>query len=209
MPNDSPNELPDERAVAVIGTYGEKRISSPSKACSTRPLKKLWVSGIEYEAVRDNPTFHPGRCARILLNGAEIGWIGEASPKVLDNYGVGTAAYIAQFDITKIFEARVTGQKFKPLPKFPASTRDLAIVCGKETPAASLEKAIRGAAGNLLEKLELFDVYTGAQVGEGKKSVAYTVTLRAADRTLTVEEGDRTVSKILRALQEIGAQLRA
>jgi len=209
MPNGSPDELPDERAVAVIGTYGEKEDFFAIKGMLEETFKKLWVSGIEYEAVRDNPTFHPGRCARILLNGEEIGWIGEASPKVLNNYGVGTAAYIAQFDITKIFEARVTGQKFKPLPKFPASTRDLAIVCAKETPAASLEKAIRGAAGNLLEKLELFDVYTGAQVGEGKKSVAYTVTLRAADRTLTVEEGDRTVAKILRALQELGAQLRA
>ncbi|MBP6887038.1 MAG: phenylalanine--tRNA ligase subunit beta [Oscillospiraceae bacterium] len=204
-----PDELPDERAVAVIGAYGEKEDFFAVKGMLDEAFKKLWIPGIEYEAAHGNPTFHPGRCAKILLNGEPIGWIGEAAPKVLANYGVDTGAYLAQFDIAKIFDARVTGQKFKPLPKFPAATRDLAIVCGLETPAAALERAIRSAAGNLLEKLELFDVYTGAQVGEGKKSVAYTVTLRAADRTLTVEESDRAVAKILRALQEIGAVLRA
>lgn len=204
-----PDELPDERAVAVIGAYGEKEDFFAVKGMLDEAFKKLWIPGIEYEAAHGNPTFHPGRCAKILLNGEPIGWIGEAAPKVLANYGVDTGAYLAQFDIAKIFDARVTGQKFKPLPKFPAATRDLAIVCGLETSAAALERAIRSAAGNLLEKLELFDVYTGAQVGEGKKSVAYTVTLRAADRTLTVEESDRAVAKILRALQEIGAVLRA
>lgn len=209
LPKDAPDELPDERTVAVVGAYGEKEDFFAIKGMLEEAFKKLWVPGIAYEAVHDNPTFHPGRCAKILLNGEPVGWVGEAAPKVLTNYGVDTGAYLAQFDVAKIFDARVTGQKFKPLPKFPAATRDLAIVCGLATPAAALEQAIRAAAGNLLEKLELFDVYTGAQVGEGKKSLAYAVTLRAADRTLTVEESDRAVAKILRALQEIGAALRA
>ncbi|MBQ8669736.1 MAG: phenylalanine--tRNA ligase subunit beta, partial [Oscillospiraceae bacterium] len=96
-----------------------------------------------------------------------------------------------------------------PLPKFPASARDLAILCDDATPVRDLERAIRSASGKLLEKLELFDVYRGKQIEEGKKSVAYNLVLRAADRTLTVEEADNVVKKVLKALDAIGATLRS
>ena len=139
----------------------------------------------------------------------KIGVIGEIAPAVLDNYGIGTRAYVATLDIADIFDARIVEKKFKPTPKFPASTRDLAIICDDELPAASLEKAIRAGAGKLLEKVELFDVYKGSSIAEGKKSVAYTMTLRAADRTLTVEECDRAVNKVLKELANIGAELRS
>ena len=108
-----------------------------------------------------------------------------------------------------IFASRDTERTFKPTPRFPASTRDLAIICDDELPAASLEKAIRAGAGKLLEKVELFDVYKGASIASGKKSVAYTMTLRAPDRTLTVEECDRAVNKVLKELSNLGAQLRS
>ena len=108
-----------------------------------------------------------------------------------------------------IFENRIAEKKFKPTPRFPASGRDLAIICDDEIPAASLEKAIRAGAGKLIEKVELFDVYKGASVAPGKKSVAYSMTLRAPDRTLTVEECDRAVAKVLKELEKLGAKIRA
>ncbi len=209
LPKESADILPEERGVAVIGSYGEKEDFFALKGIVLEALDKLGVYGVEFTANKENPTFHRGRCADISIGEKKIGVIGEVAPAVLDNYGIGTRAYVATLDIADIFDARVVEKKFKPTPKFPASTRDLAIICDDELPAASLEKAIRAGAGKLLEKVELFDVYKGASIAEGKKSVAYTMTLRAADRTLTVEECDRAVNKVLKELANIGAELRS
>ena len=209
LPAESADILPEERGVAVIGSYGEKEDFFAMKGIILEALDKLGVYGVEFTANKENPTFHRGRCADISIGEKKIGEIGEISPAVLDNYGIGTRAYVATLDIADIFDARIVEKKFKPTPKFPASTRDLAIICDDELPAASLEKAIRAGAGKLLEKVELFDVYKGSSIAEGKKSVAYTMTLRAADRTLTVEECDRAVNKVLKELANIGAELRS
>ncbi|MBR2041654.1 MAG: phenylalanine--tRNA ligase subunit beta [Oscillospiraceae bacterium] len=209
LPAESADILPEERGVAVIGSYGEKEDFFAMKGIILEALDKLGVCGVEFTANKENPTFHRGRCADISIGEKKIGEIGEISPAVLDNYGIGTRAYAATLDIADIFDARIVEKKFKPTPKFPASTRDLAIICDDELPAASLEKAIRAGAGKLLEKVELFDVYKGSSIAEGKKSVAYTMTLRAADRTLTVEECDRAVNKVLKELANIGAELRS
>lgn len=209
LPKESADILPEERGVAVIGSYGEKEDFFAMKGIILEALDKLGVYGVEFTANKENPTFHRGRCADISIGEKKIGEIGEIAPAVLDNYGIGTRAYVATLDIADIFDARIVEKKFKPTPKFPASTRDLAIICDDELPAASLEKAIRAGAGKLLEKVELFDVYKGSSIAEGKKSVAYTMTLRAADRTLTVEECDRAVNKVLKELANIGAELRS
>lgn len=209
LPKESADILPEERGVAVIGSYGEKEDFFAMKGILLEALDKLGVYGVEFTANKENPTFHCGRCADISIGEKKIGEIGEISPAVLENYGIGTRAYVATLDIADIFDARIVDKKFKPTPKFPASTRDLAIICDDELPAASLEKAIRAGAGKLLEKVELFDVYKGASIANGKKSVAYTMTLRAADRTLTVEECDRAVNKVLKELANIGAELRS
>ena len=209
LPAESADILPEERGVAVIGSYGEKEDFFAMKGILLEALDKLGVYGVEFTANKENPTFHRGRCADISIGEKKIGEIGEIAPAVLDNYGIGTRAYVATLDIADIFDARIVEKKFKPTPKFPASTRDLAIICDDELPAASLEKAIRAGAGKLLEKVELFDVYKGSSIAEGKKSVAYTMTLRAADRTLTVEECDRAVNKVLKELANIGAELRS
>ena len=209
LPKESADILPEERGVAVIGSYGEKEDFFAMKGILLEALNKLGVYGVEFTANKENPTFHCGRCADISIGEKKIGVIGEISPAVLDNYGIGTRAYVATLDIADIFDARIVEKKFKPTPKFPASTRDLAIICDDELPAAALEKAIIAGAGKLLEKVELFDVYKGSSIAEGKKSVAYTMTLRAADRTLTVEECDRAVNKVLKELANIGAELRS
>lgn len=209
LPAESADILPEERGVAVIGSYGEKEDFFAMKGIILEALDKLGVYGVEFTANKENPTFHRGRCADISIGEKKIGEIGEIAPAVLDNYGIGTRAYVATLDIADIFDARIVEKKFKPTPKFPASTRDLAIICDDELPAASLEKAIRAGAGKLLEKVELFDVYKGSSIAEGKKSVAYTMTLRAADRTLTVEECDRAINKVLKELANIGAELRS
>ena len=209
LPRESADILPDERDIAVIGTYGDREDFFGIKGILAEALDKLGVVGVEYSAEKDNPTFHPGRCAAITIGNRRIGTIGEISPAVLANYGIETRAYVATVDMADIFANRDTERTFKPTPRFPASTRDLAIICDDELPAASLEKAIRAGAGKLLEKVELFDVYKGAPIAPGKKSVAYTMTLRAPDRTLTVEECDRAVNKVLKELANLGAQLRA
>lgn len=209
LPKETPDILPDERAVAVVGTFGDKEDFFALKGILNEAFEKLGVLGVEYSALRTDPAFHPGRCAKITIGEKTIGVMGEVAPAVLENYGIGTRAYVASVNIADIFTNRVVDKKFKPTPRFPASTRDLAIICDDEIPAASLEKAIRAGAGKLLEKVELFDVYKGASVAPGKKSVAYSMTLRAPDRTLTVEECDRAVAKVLKELEKLGAKLRA
>ena len=209
LPKETPDILPDEREVAVVGTFGDKEDFFALKGILEEAFNKLGVHGVEYTALRTDPAFHPGRCAKITIGEKTIGVMGEVAPAVLENYGIGTRAYVASVDIADIFANRVVDRKFKPTPRFPASTRDLAIICDDEIPAASLEKAIRAGAGKLLEKVELFDVYKGASVAPGKKSVAYSMTLRAPDRTLTVEECDKAVAKVLKELEKLGAKLRA
>lgn len=209
LPKETPDILPDEREVAVVGTFGDKEDFFALKGILDEAFNKLAIQGVEYSALKTDPAFHPGRCAEITIGEKKIGVIGEVAPAVLDNYGIGTRAYVASVDIADIFANRIEEKKFKPTPRFPASGRDLAIICNDEIPAASLEKAIRAGAGKLLEKVELFDVYKGPSVAPGKKSVAYSMTLRAPDRTLTVEECDKVVAKVLKELEKLGAKLRA
>lgn len=202
-------ELPDERPIITLGMYGEAYDFFALKGIVETLLRAAGVADCEYEAYTDDAAFHPGRCARVLVGGKLAGMIGEAHPAVCENYQIGTRAYIAYLDEAVLFENVAPEQGYRPLPRFPAATRDLALICDDELPVAALEKAIRSAVGSTLEELTLFDVYRGAQVAEGKKSVAYSLTMRAADRTLTDEESDAAVKRALKALKAIGAELRS
>lgn len=167
------------------------------------------INDYDVEAVTENPTFHPGRCAKITLGDEVLAILGEVHPAVLDNYEIGAKAYIASVNVDVLYNHRGEENKYHALPKYPATSRDLAMLCDDSLPVLSIEKAIRSAAGNILETVTLFDVFRGKQIEEGKKSVAYNITLRSADHTLTEEEITRAVNKIIKALEALGATLRS
>ncbi len=203
------DQLPDEIPNVVIGLYGSDADYFTLKGMAELLLERLGIEDWDIEAVTDNPTFHPGRCARLTAGGEEIGLLGEIHPAVCENYGIGTKVYLAKLDADRLFALGSDDLSYHPLPRFPATSRDIALLCDDRLPVRTLEKAIRAAAGNLLEKLELFDVYKGQQIPEGKKSVAMSLTLRAADRTLTDEESDGLMAKVVAALEKVGAYLRS
>ena len=203
------DELPDEVPHLTMGMYGANCDFYTIKGVVEMLMDRLGIAEWDVEPKQDDPTFHPGRCASILVDGNVVGIMGEIHPNVCQNYEIGTKAYVAKVNMDQLYAAKRPEVEYTPLPKFPASARDLAIICDDATPVRDLERAIRSASGKLLEKLELFDVYRGQQIEQGKKSVAYNLVLRAADRTLTVEEADAVVKKVLKALDAIGATLRS
>ncbi len=202
-------ELPDEKKVLCIGMYGGNCSFFTLKGVVEELLEKLGIADVDVEAVKDNPSYHPGRCAAISKDGKEIGIIGETHPAVLENYSIGVKAYVAEISVEACFELSNLKRTYKQLPKFPALTRDIACVCDKSMPVLKLERAISGAVGANLETIELFDVYEGAQIEQGKKSVAFNLKLRAADRTMTDEEADGAMKRAIKALDKLGVSLRA
>ena len=203
-----PDQLPQAKPSIVLGAYGGGWDFYALKGRVEVLLRQLGVSGCEYVPCRDNPSYHPGRCAALVAEGRTVGMLGEVHPTVCANFDLGTKVYAAQLDADLLYQLHSTDKKYAPLPKFPASTRDLAVICDEELPVAAIEKVIRAHVGKILEKIQLFDVYRGAQVPEGKKSVAYSLVLRAADRTLPVEECDKAMNAALAGLAEIGAEIR-
>ena len=200
--------LPDEKRTVVLAEYGDNKSFFTLKGKVEAILEMSGVKNYDVEAVSTAASYHPGRTAKITANGKELAIIGEIHPDVLENYSIGTKVWAAQIDFDYLYEIKNTLRLYSALPRYPAITRDLAFVCEKEVPVLTLEKLISGAVGKKLEKIELFDVYEGIQVGPNKKSVAFSLTLRAADRTLTDEEADTAVKKAIKALAEIGATLR-
>ncbi len=172
-------------------------------------LKQLRIENVRFAADRENPSYHPGRCAKVYCGDRLLGTLGQIHPHVADNYGVGTELYAAELWFDALYESKGAQPMYQPLPKFPAVTRDIAVVCGKDVTVGQLEDAIRKGAKGLLKDVALFDIYTGAGIAPGKKSVAFNLTLRSDDRSLTAEEADADVKSILTALeQECGAVLR-
>lgn len=203
------DELPDEPKKIVIGAYGEDYDYYDLKGAVEELLCALDVRSYDIEPDSDIPWYHPGRCAKIYLDKDELGTLGEIHPSVVKNYGIGTKVYAASLDLNTIITHANSEKTYHKMPRFPATTRDLALTCDRTLPVINIEKAIRTAVPKLLESVKLFDVYTGEQIAEDQKSVAYSVTLRAADRTLTDEETDNAVRKILKALEKIGVSLRS
>lgn len=202
-------QLPDENSKLTVGMYGEKCDFYTLKGAIEELLYKVGVSGYDVQPVSTSPVFHPGRTAEIVVDGQQIAVIGEVHPTVLSNYSIGTRAYMASVDMALLLEKGNDKRIYKPLPKFPAISRDLAFVCDVDIPVLQIEKLIAKAVGKILEDVSLFDVYIGSQIPEGKKSAAFSLKLRAADRTLTDEEADSAVKKVIKAANELGIELRS
>jgi len=203
------NELPNENKVISIGMYGDCDFYTLKGVCEN-VLKLAAVENYEISSYSDNASYHPGRCAVITVNGSQIGILGQIHPAVQSNYGVDTAVYAAELDFEAIFDLMNPIKQYTPLPKYPASTRDFSFLCDESLEVGRIIAEIKAAGGKTVESVNLFDIYRGKQIGENKKSVSLRVVLRAADRTLTLEEAEKVSAKILRALNEkLGIALRA
>ena len=203
-----PAELPDERKKLIIGAYGEGESFYSIKGLLEALASMAHVS-FDFVPCTDNASYHPGRCADVLLGGERIGCLGELHPVVLKNYGLKKRAYVADLDLKKLFDGRGSLPQYRGMPRFPALTRDLAIVCDKQMLCSDIEAVIRRQCGAILAGIRVFDVYEGEQVPAGKKSIAFGLTLRSPERTLTDEEADSAVKKALAALAQLGAVLRS
>ena len=201
--------LPREPKMLVLGTYGANETFFTLKGELEAIFKGLRLPKASYTAVKENPSYHPGRCALVSMNGVELGYMGQVHPLVAKNYGIDSEVYCAEIDFSKLFGLRLPDPTYVPLPKYPGVTRDLALVCDEAVTVAQAEDVITGAAGKLLRSVRLFDIYRGTGVAEGKKSMAFSLELRADDRTLTDADSENVVNKVLTALQEkLGATLR-
>ena len=213
IPTES-GKLPNEPDRLAIGMYGGNVDFYDIKGIADTMLGKMGIRDVEYIRACDSDAFdeacamHPGRSAVVMKNDTVLGILGEVHPAVQKNYGIGTKTYVAKFNIPEMMKCAVTEVSYQPLPKFPAAARDLSVICDDEIPVAELEKAIKGAVGKILEKVTLFDVYKGEQIEKGKKSVSYSITMRSHDGTLTDEQADSAMKKVLKALSAIGAELR-
>ena len=201
--------LPQEPKMLVFGSYGEKETFFKLKGELEAVFTGLRMKKASYTAVKDNPSYHPGRCAAITIDGVEIGVMGQVHPLVAKNYGIDSEVYCAELNFTKMLNLRLPDPTFSPLPKYPPVSRDLALICDEALTVAQVEDTITASAGKLLRKIQLFDIYRGVGVPEGKKSMAFSLELRADDRTLTDSDSEQVVSAVLAALKEkLGATLR-
>ena len=203
------DELPIERKKLILGGYGDGVDFFKMKGAVEVLLDGLNIVGYEFNALTDAYAYHPGRTAEITVDGKVIGVIGEIHPKVADNYDINAKVYTAELDLEVMLESVGAERTYKALPKFPAVTRDLAILCDRDLPVAAIKTIIVNNVGALLEKVELFDVYQGSQIPEDKKSVAYTFTMRSENSTLSDKQCDKIVRKIVADLENIGAQIRS
>lgn len=203
-----PGKLPEEPEVLTLGMYGNVDFYDIKGALEAL-FQHLRVQDVRYAAVSDNPSFHPGRTAKITAGGAELGIVGEIHPNVCKNFEIGVPCYVAEISFDALYAHMGHEIKYKHLPKFPAVTRDIAVLVDKAVPVAALEDVMKKRAGKLLDTLELFDVYEGDRIPADKKSVAYAISFRAADRSLTGEEVNAVMEKIVKNLEsDLGAQLR-
>jgi len=194
--------LPEEPKMLVLGTYGAGETFFSLKGELEAIFAGLRLPKACYTAVKDNPSFHPGRCAAVSVNGTHLGFMGQVHPLVAKNFGLDGEVYCAEIDFTKLFTLRLPEPTYVPLPKYPTVSRDLALICAEEITVAQAEEVISAAAGKLLRGIRLFDIYRGTGVPEGKKSMAFSLELRADDRTLTDADSEAVITKVLAALKE-------
>ncbi len=202
-------ELPDERMQLTLGFIGDGDFFS-LKGDVENILTQLGLKErFHYDAACDKSFLHPGRRANIIYDKKIIGYLGEVHPEVAENYSIGERAYIAVIDMKEVYPYVNDDTKFVPVPKFPAVSRDFSMLVPLDVSAGQIEDILVQRSGKLLESVELFDIYVGAQVLSGYKSMAYKVTLRAKDHTLTDDEINGTVKKILNGLERIDVKLRS
>lgn len=209
LPKQTPvTELPEERMQFTLGMYGEGDFYT-MKGVVEEFLDKLGMNRERiYDPNGEKPFLHPGRQAKILYDGEEIGYLGEAHPTVAANYDIKERVYVAVLDMPAIVEQASFDRKYQGIAKFPAVTRDLSMVMPKEILAGEVEKVFAEKGGQYLEGYALFDIYEGAQIKKGYKSLAYTLTFRAKDRTLEDADIQSGMSKVLKKLEEMGIELR-
>ena len=201
--------LPDEPKHLVLGTYGEHEDFFKMKGEIEAFLRGMNVPEARYTAEKHDPTFHPGRCARVSVGGVDLGCFGQIHPLVARSYGIDGEIFAAELNFTALLSLQLPEKTYTPLPKYPAVTRDIAVVCDEAVTVAALSDCIRAAGGKLLRSVELFDIYRGKGIASGAKSAAFRLTLRADDRTLTDADSDGVVSAVLAALEkELNAKLR-
>ena len=200
--------LPDERKVLTVGFYGRGDFFTMKQICET--VARYARIRTDYVRQGENPSYHPGRCAELYTHdGVRLGILGQIHPAVAANYGMTTPVYVAEIDLPTLFANRGAEPQYKPLPKFPATTRDFSFVCAEALEVGAIEKVMYHSGVKLLEDVKLIDIYRGVQVGEGKKSVTFRIVLRSADHTLTVEEADKAAKKILAGMErELGITIR-
>ena len=201
--------LPREPKVLVLGTYGPKESFFTLKGELEEIFTALRVKKARYAAVKDNPSYHPGRCAEVTIDGEKVGYIGQIHPLVAKNYSIDNEVYCAEINFTRLADFCLPDATYIPLPKYPSVTRDLAIVCDEAVTVAQVEDVINASAGKLLKSVRLFDIYRGVGIPEGKKSMAFSMELRADDRTLTDTDSEQVMTRTLAALdKKLGASRR-
>ena len=201
--------LPEEPKMLVLGTYGAGESFFTLKGELEAIFAGLRLKKVSYRAEKHNPSYHPGRCAALSVDGVDVGVMGQVHPLVAKNYGIDADIYCAEINFTKLMDYRLPDPTYTPLPKYPAVTRDLALICDEAVTVAQAEDVITAAAGKLLQDVKLFDIYRGVGVPEGKKSMAFSLELRADDRTLTDTDSEAVVAKVLADLKEqLNATLR-
>ena len=201
-------ELPDERVQLTLGMYGAGDFYD-MKGVVEEVLSRLCLTGsVTYDPAAGKSFLHPGRQANVIYEGKVVAYLGEVHPQVLKNFNIGERAYVAVVDLAELIAMPKLDVKYEGIPKFPAMVRDISLTMKKELLAGQVEDVIRKKGGALVENYELFDVYEGAQIMEGHKSLAYKITFRAKDRTLTDEEVSNAMDKIIKTLEEMGATLR-
>ncbi len=208
------DKLPLEPKRLAIGMYGGCDFFD-LKGIVEVLLDRIGIQGVEYSRpTEDCPfdevsAFHPTRTAIVKSGDVAIGIMGEVHPTVTSEYGIDTKVYVAKFLVPEMMEIANTEKNYKPLPKFPASTRDISLLCDKSLPAGDIQKTIEEAVGKTLESVTLFDIFTDeSKIGEGKKSLSYSIVMRSAEGTLTDEQVEASMKRVLKALSKIGAELR-
>ena len=202
-------ELPEERMQFTLGMYGEGDFFTMKGVIEEFLYKAGMKLKPEYDPEAGKTFLHPGRQAEILYKDTVIGYLGEVHPDVADTYGLGERTYIAVLDLPEILPFASFDRKYEGIAKFPAVTRDISMVMPKTVLVGEVEKIIEKRGGKLLEKYNLFDIYEGAQIKEGFKSVAYTISFRAKDRTLEDKDIQPIMEKILGDLSGMGIELRS
>lgn len=201
--------MADEPKHLSLGVYGPEESFFTLKGAVETILDSIRAEDATYVAEKSDPSYHPGRCAKVYVNGQEVGTLGQIHPLVAANYGVDAELYYADLKFDALFASRGADPEYQPLPKFPAVTRDIAVLVDKAVTVGAMESSIQAAAKGLLKDVTLFDIYEGAKLPTGKKSVAFNLVLRADDRSLTAQEADDEVNLVLERLKkDFGAMLR-
>lgn len=200
LPNEDKNKLPEEKKIVTVGFYNNGDFFD-LKGIIEELFEQMGITDTVFVAVSNRSTYHPGRCARIFSGDKDLGTMGEIHPIACKNFGVDVPMYVACINFDTLISFADTEKIYHPLPKFPAVTRDIALLCNEDIPVASLENCIKKNAGALLETIKLFDVYKGKQIENGKKSVAFALVLRDEEKTLNDSAVEEIMSRVIAALQ--------